>query len=333
MTASTTPLVVAVGAINWDVTLFVESLPAPGQEVTVSEMARVPGGTAANVAVATARLLPPQSVGFVGALGDDPIADEQRDILHSEGINPDAIATIPGAESGQAFILVDANSQNVIASALGANALLAPDHVRQPPARAILARSRACAITDPPLPVIEEILYITTATDCRVSWDPGVLVTGDKSIVLPIARRVDTLLLNEEETAALFGQDDDPREIAARLRADGWQNRIILKQGGQGATAIDLRRNELVQVPPLPLAELGMAPVSSVGAGDAFHGALAAFEAQGHDFSDALLGATVAAGVNVSRSGTRGAPTRNELDAIFSAWRNMGAAVRSDTIE
>ena len=79
MTASAPPLVVAVGAINWDVTLFVESLPTPGQEVTVSEVARVPGGTAANVAVAAVRLLPADAVAFVGALGDDAIAGEQRE--------------------------------------------------------------------------------------------------------------------------------------------------------------------------------------------------------------------------------------------------------------
>ena len=332
MTSPQTPIVAAVGAVNWDVTLFVESLPAPGQEVTVSNVARVPGGTAANVAVAAARLLPSQSVGFIGALGDDAIAEQQREILRNDGVATDAIATIDGAESGQAFILVDANSQNVIASALGANALLTPEHIRLPAARNMLTRARACAITDPPLDVIEEILYITIATDCHVSWDPGVLAAGDKSIVLPMARRVDTLLLNEEETNALIGEGD-PREIASRLRADGWQNRIIMKQGGQGATVIDLRRNQILAVPPLPLAEIGLKPVNSVGAGDAFHGAFAALMAEGGDFADVLLGATAAAGVNVSRPGTREAPNREELDAILGAWRDMGAAVRSVTIE
>ena len=87
MTTTQAPLVVAVGAINWDVTLFVESLPTRGQEVTVSEVARVPGGTAANVAVAAARLLTPDAVTFVGALGDDAIADQQRNILRSEGVS------------------------------------------------------------------------------------------------------------------------------------------------------------------------------------------------------------------------------------------------------
>ena len=325
MTTTQAPLVVAVGAINWDVTLFVESLPTPGQEVTVSGVARVPGGTGANVAVAAARLLPPDAVAFVGALGDDAIADQQRDILRSEGVSTDGLVTIPKTESGQAFILVDSNSQNVIASALGANALLTLDHIRQPSVRSMIADARNCAITDPPLPVIEEILNITETTDCRVSWDPGVLAT-DRDAVLPLARRVDTLLLNEEETSALFG-DHNPPAIAQTLRDDSWTNRIILKQGGQGATVIDLANGQLIEVPPLPLTELGMSPVNSVGAGDAFHGALAALEAERQELIDALLGATAAAGINVSRPGTRDAPTSDELAQVLAAWREMGAAV------
>ena len=330
MTTTQAPLVVAVGAINWDITLFVESLPAPGQEVTVSEVARVPGGTAANVAVAAVRILPANAVAFVGALGSDAIAERQREILRSEGVSTDGIATISGTESGQAFILVDANSQNVIASALGANALLSPDHIRQPDIRDMILRARNCAITDPPLQVIEEILNITETTECRVSWDPGVLV-ADSDAVLSLARRVDTLLLNEEETINLLGQEDPP-EIAVRLRADGWTNRIILKRGGQGATVIDLSNGQLIEVPPLPLTELGMNPVNSVGAGDAFHGALAALEGERQEFADALLGATAAAGIKVSRSGTRDAPTSDELTQVLAAWRERGNSVRTDAL-
>ena len=307
-----------------------ESLPTPGQEVTVSEVARVPGGTAANVSVAAARILPSSAVAFVGALGDDAIAERQREILRSEGVSTDGIVTIPETESGQAFILVDVNSQNVIASALGANALLTPDHIRQPDVRNMIVQARNCAITDPPLPVIEEILNTTEATECRVSWDPGVLV-ANRDAVLGLARRVDTLLLNEEESSSLFG-GASPRAIGRRLRADGWANHVVLKQGGQGATVIDLANGQLIEVSPLPLTELGMSPVNSVGAGDAFHGALAALEAEGQGFTDVLLGATAAAGVNVSRQGTRDAPTSDELAQVLAAWREMGRAVSTSLL-
>lgn len=330
MTTNQAPLVVAVGAINWDITLFVGALPSPGQEVTVSEVARVPGGTAANVAVAAARLLSPNDVTFVGALGDDTIAEQQREILRSEGVSTDGIVTIPETESGQAFILVDASSQNIIASALGANALLTPGHIRQPTVRNMILRARNCAITDPPLPVIEEILNSTVATGCRVSWDPGVLAI-DRDAAMPLARQVDTLLLNEEETSALLGSAN-PRDIGRRLASEGWANRIILKRGGQGATVIDFANGQLIEVPPLPLTELDMSPVNSVGAGDAFHGALAALESGGQEFTDILLGATAAAGINVSRPGTRDAPTSDELAQVLAAWRDMGGIVSTSPL-
>ncbi len=327
MTTTPKPIIVVLGAINWDITLFVESLPIPGQEVIISEIARVPGGTGANVAVAAARLLEPGAVAFVGALGDDSVADQQRTILVSEGIVCDGVATISAAESGQAFIMVDAASQNVIASALGANALLRPDHIREPAVRAMIGTAQVCAISDPPPDVIEELLTITDETACRVSWDPGVLAATDRDTVLSLARRVDTLLLNEEEAASLFPRQDPPA-IANQMNGEGWSNRIILKRGGQGAHVIDLRRGQLIEVPPLPLANLGMTPVSSVGAGDAFHGALSALEAQGYSADDALIYAACAAGIKVSRPGTRDTPTAAELSDAVDAWRVLGAFPR-----
>ncbi len=331
MTASPAPLVVAIGAINQDVTLFVESLPAPGQEVSVRNLSRVPGGTAANVATTAARLLPASATAFIGALGDDAIADEQRAILRAEGILTDAVQLVPGVESGQAFILVDSHGQNVIASALGANAYMTAEHLRAPAVRGMIAGARVCAVTDPPLPIVAEVLDIAQAGGCSVSWDPGVLAAQGKEAVVPLARRVDTLLLNEEETAALLGRQT-PRDAADYLRSEGWTNRVILKRGGQGALVIDLRHGQLIEVPPLPLEDLGMRSVSSVGAGDAFHGALAAREALGHDDADALLGAACAAGITVSQPGTRAAPAAADLESVLQAWRERGASVHSTAL-
>ena len=116
------------------------------------------------------------------------------------------------------------------------------------------------------------------------------------------------------------------------MRDEGWTNRIILKQGGQGATVIDLANGQLIEVPPLPLTKLGLTPVNSVGAGDAFHGALAALEAEGQEFTNTLLGATAAAGIKVSRSGTRDAPTSDELTQVLAAWRERGSSVRTEAL-
>ena len=328
MTGAPLPIVVAIGAINWDVTLFSEHLPARGEEVIVSRIARVPGGTGANVAVAASRLLPPSSTAFVGALGDDDIAEEQREILRSEGIAVDGISVAPDHESGQAFILVDAGGENVIASALGANAALTAEHIRLPAVRDMIMGARICAVTDPPLDVMNEILATAGQGPCRVFWDPGVLLNQGWDAVSPLARRVDTVLLNEAETQMLMGETN-PSVIARTLLNEGWGNRVILKRGGEGSTLIDLTSRMMMIVPPFPLESMGQAVVNSVGAGDAFHGALAALEAEGADAGDALLGASCAASLKVARPGTRDAPTRAELEDALSAWRGNGAVINT----
>ena len=53
---------VSCGAINWDITLYVEQFARPGEEVRVLRIDRIPGGTGANVAVAAARILGPGEV-------------------------------------------------------------------------------------------------------------------------------------------------------------------------------------------------------------------------------------------------------------------------------
>ncbi len=47
---------VVCGAINWDVSCFVDRLPVPGEEVVAEYITRVSGGTGGNVAVAAARI-------------------------------------------------------------------------------------------------------------------------------------------------------------------------------------------------------------------------------------------------------------------------------------
>ena len=59
---------VVIGAINWDINLFISNFPRKGEEVVVRQITRVPGGKAGNVAVAIARLLGPGQTAILGGL-------------------------------------------------------------------------------------------------------------------------------------------------------------------------------------------------------------------------------------------------------------------------
>jgi len=143
------------GAINWDISCFVERLPLPGEEVTIKHITRVSGGTGGNVAVAAVRILGAGDVTLIGALGEDDIARQQIAAFHAEGVITEGIHHIAGEESGQAYILVDQKGQNVIASHLGANARLGLEYLDKAELNQQLQECRGMVLTDPPLEVAE----------------------------------------------------------------------------------------------------------------------------------------------------------------------------------
>jgi len=122
---------VCCGAINWDINLFMGRLPRTGEEVPVHEIQRVSGGTAANVAVAAARILGPGRVAFLGALGGDDIAERQLAILDEEKVDASAVLRVLDEESGQAYITIGADGENEIHTYFGANLRLTCDYLSE----------------------------------------------------------------------------------------------------------------------------------------------------------------------------------------------------------
>ncbi|QNI07823.1 ribokinase [Mycobacterium kubicae] len=120
--------VCVVGSVNMDLTFQVTALPRPGETVLASSLAHAPGGKGANQAVAAARA--GAQVQFVGAFGDDAAAQVLRNHLRTNGIDLDGTVAVAGP-SGTAIIVVDANAENTIVVAPGANAELSvtPDLV------------------------------------------------------------------------------------------------------------------------------------------------------------------------------------------------------------
>ena len=73
-----------VGSINLDLVARVEQLPRAGETVSGSDFQRFPGGKGANQAVAAAKL--GADVRMVGAVGEDPLADEALAGLQAAGV-------------------------------------------------------------------------------------------------------------------------------------------------------------------------------------------------------------------------------------------------------
>ena len=322
---------IVCGAINWDISCFVQHLPAPGEEVTLKRIIRVSGGTGANVAVAAARILGAEQVALIGALGRDDIARQQITALQEEGVIVAGIQQIERVESGQAYIMIDQRGENIIASHLGANARLALKHLRKVEVKRQLRESQGIVLTDPPLEVAGGLIDVAKRRDVRVLWDPGILIAPHREALLCLTKQVDVLFVNETEANALFGTSGVSLTLR-RLKELGFENCVVLKFGTRGAVMLEPASGAAMEVPALPLKKLGLSVVSTVGCGDVFAGVFAAYYVTGSSLEDSLVMASAAAGLNATRPETRGSPSRGALEEVVKRSRKLGFAIRERKI-
>jgi len=318
---------VVCGAINWDISCFVERLPVPGEEVTIKHITRVSGGTGGNVAVAAARILGAKQVALIGALGKDDIARQQIATLEDEGVITTGIHQIVGEESGQAYIFVDQTGENVIASHLGANARLGLKHLNKTQVKQQLQECKSIVLTDPPLEVAEELIDLAKRRGIPMLWDPGILISPNREALLALVKETGVLFLNETEASALLGTDELNTSLQ-RLRKLEFGNHAVLKLGAQGAVMLEPTSGAVIEIPALPLKKLGLNVVNTVGCGDVFAGVFAAYHVMGSSLAQSLIMASAAGGLNATRPETRGSPDRANLEEVANRSREFGFVLR-----
>src|SRR5262249_32374002 len=101
------PDLTVVGSINLDLVARVAALPRAGETLFGTDVERVPGGKGANQAVAAAKL--GANVRMVGAVGDDPLADEALAGLIAAGVELDVQRV---GTTGIALIFVADDGEN-----------------------------------------------------------------------------------------------------------------------------------------------------------------------------------------------------------------------------
>ena len=303
-------MVAVLGAINWDINLFVKRFPEVGEEVAVEKVTRVPGGKAANVAVAAARILGSGRASLIGCLGRDEVAEAQIKILKEEGVETSGIKILENEESGQAYILIDKDGRNMINTFFGANFKLMPKDLRIPVIHGLLLNAYIIAVIDPPLETIQEAVLTGKEKGKTVVWDAGVRSILGVTRLKKVLENIDYLVINQVEIKNLTGEDDP---IAARDAVSRINDEIILiaKLGERGCVMIG--PDEVIKVKAIDLKSLGMKVVNTVGCGDAFLGVFIASKAEGFDDKEALERANLAGAIKATRHETRGSPLKTEL--------------------
>jgi sugar/nucleoside kinase (ribokinase family) len=102
----------------------------------------------------------------------------------------------------------------------------------------------------------------------------------------------------------------------------------VLKLGAQGAAMLEPAIGTVTQIRALPLKELGLNVVNTVGCGDVFAGVFAAYHVMGSSLPQSLIMASAAAGLNATRPETRGSPNRATLEEVANRSRGLGFAAQ-----
>jgi ribokinase len=301
--------VCVIGSSNLDFTVSVPRLPSVGETVSGGTLVTSPGGKGANQAVAARRL--GVDVAFITLLGFDPMGDRLASALAEAGLPSGPIGRTTEAPTGVALIAVDPEGRNQIAVAPGANHLLTPDRARS---HVDLLRSADVVL-----------LQLETPID-TVRWALGeARRLGKRTVLNPAPARVlplpadllalvDYLTPNEMEAGLLTDlevRSATDAEAAGRALVARGVSTVVVTLGAAGAIAVGA--GGTVRVPAFPVEA-----IDTVGAGDAFSGALAASLAAGAPIEDALLVASATGGLTCTRRGAVDAmPRRAEVVAMM----------------
>jgi ribokinase len=289
--------VVVVGSCNLDLVVEVGHLPAPGETVLGGDVQRRPGGKGANQAVAARRL--GAETAFVGAVGDDDFGAELRDTLRAEHVDLSHLTVVPGA-SGVALIVVDAQAENSITVAPGANRHVSAEAVSWAPTSILVLQLEI------PLAAAVSAAAAASAAGARVIVNAAPLPDPADPQLRRLLELADVLVVNEGEATRLGSAQ--PEELR-RLGPDS----VIVTLGAAGAVVAD------GATPPVAVAGTPVDAVDTTGAGDAFCGALAASLDAGYPMAEAVRRGCAAGAQAATAVGARAAmPTVDELERLMA---------------
>jgi ribokinase len=273
------PSLVVVGSCNMDLTAHTRRLPRPGETIMAHGLTQRSGGKGANQAIAAVRQ--GLSVSLVSAVGEDAFGETILKGLRAEGVDVSHVATVPGS-SGIALIVIDARGEDTIVVSPGAGDHVSLEGCELGTADAVLAQLEI------PLAVVASAAERTTGMFCLNASPYTELPDG-------LIERCDLIIVNETEYDLGRAQLDAAGLVCVTLGAAGAR---LMERGRRTAAA----------------ASPEVRAVDTVGAGDAFVGALVAEILRTGDPQEALEVACRAGALATTQVGAQASlPYREEL--------------------
>lgn len=308
--------VVVVGSFVQDLAFMTPVFPRVG-ETRIGEFLTGPGGKGFNQAVSCHRL-GTQTL-FMGAVGEDIFAQTIREFAEKEAL-PIALEVHPLLKTGAASIVVNAESQNLIVVALGANASLSADFIEAQQAAIRRSRVTVCQL-ECSIAATTRAFELARGGESRTVLNPAPI---NEECPKDLFELVDIIVPNESEFEHLLRRhvgvevsgdlaDRSDTELGA-LCAKIPVPTVVLTLGARGAFLCAESGDVCLRFPAADVRA-----IDTTGAGDSFTGALASglvrFEG---DITRAVRFAVLASGLSTERRGTAPAmPTIQELSSRF----------------
>ena len=291
---------VCVGVITVDTIALVDKYPSADERVVAQEISRAGGGPAAVAAVALSRLGIKSAI--VGTIGDDVDGKEVLRIFEKEGVDTSGISIGVSATAGSVIVASKEHSARAIST-------------RQPMVQAPINESAKKLIAQAQWVHVDHV-GINRLAELGISRGNGPLISFDAGYGVetfdPIT--VDLFVPTDRQMALRYPGID----LAVALENDSMKagNTVVATQGSAGSAGFS-PENGLVTAPGFAVDVM-----STLGAGDVFHGALVAQLIQGFSLQEAMRRANAVAALSCTGlDGQSKIPTTTQLDAYLEAHK------------
>ena len=290
-----------------DLVVRVPRHPRVGETVLGTSFSTYLGGKGFNQALACARL--GADVEMIGCVGADDFGTSFVASLEAEGVGHAAVRR-DGQGTGVAVPIVDARGQNAIVMVPQSNMRLTVEDVRGA-AEAIRSSQVLLLQLEVPLDACLEAAALARSAGATVVWNLAPCEGAPEGALAA----ADVVVVNESEAAGVLGgapsaSPEEAIECARRLRSLGAGAAVVTLGAGGAAWASAANEGHSPAFP----AE----PVDTVGAGDAFCGALAVVLAGGGSLAEGVRAGNAAGSLAVAMHGAGPSmPRRDRLMALL----------------
>ena len=278
--------VLSVGIATVDTIVLVDKYPAANERVVALQSVRAVGGPATTAAVTLARL--GVEVALSCVIGDD---DDGRFILETlkrEGVDTNKVIINPTIRTAVGTIVVSKSEET--------RAIMVQPHSELP--------SKPANINDYSWIHVDQF-----GMKAVKQW--GVTRGGNAKLSIDIG--YETPGLNSAEYDLYAPSENITTDVSSATRD---KNIVVISQGGDGSVYSDGSKSGRV---PAISTEI----VSTLGAGDVFHGALVATQVWNKPIEEAVNIANTVAGLSCrGLDGQSGIPTKAELAAFLAGARS-----------